>query len=82
MTEDPHQPESPYSNVNKAVNQSLTGLDYVRGHGDRGGERFAKVDQNLPEAGYCKNMLNTKNCPTCVLLHTKTPNLRKVFGKY
>ena len=77
MTEDPHQPESPYSNVNRAVNQSLTGLYYVRGHGDKGGERLAKIDQNLLEAGCCKNMSNRKNCPTCVLSHTKTPNLKK-----
>ena len=71
------EPESPYSNLDKTVSQSLTGLYYVRGHGDMGGERLAKVDQNLLEAGCCKNMLNTKNCPTCVLSHTKTPNLKK-----
>ena len=77
MTEGPHQPESPYSNVNKAVSQSLTGLDYVRGLRGMGGEHLAKVDQNLLEAGCCKNMFNKKNCPTCVLSHTKTPNLKK-----
>ena len=71
------EPESPYSNLDKTVSQSLTGLYYVRGHGDMGGERLAKVDQNLPQAGCSKNMSNRKNCPTCVLSHTITPNLRK-----
>ena len=53
MTEGPHQPESPYSNVNKAVSRSLTGQDYVRGLRGMGGKgRLAKADQIWPEAGY------------------------------